>query len=164
MSKKHEQEHETGQERAVPAPRTLPRWEELPDLELYLDQVIALMERYLGASAASGKPLTSSMVNNYVKTGLLPAPVKKRYARKHLAYLLVICALKPVLPLSAIQKLLSADATDEEIAQLYDRFCTLFAGAEAAAFKDIDGQEAFLRAALTAQAHQAVALALSDSD
>ena len=57
----------------------LPRWAELPDLELYMDQVLLLAERSLGPDAPSDhKGLTASMVNNYVKLGLLPPPVKKK--------------------------------------------------------------------------------------
>lgn len=57
----------------------LPRWEELPDLELYMDQVITLIDRYLSPVIQGEKHplLTSSMVNNYVKLGLIPAPTKK---------------------------------------------------------------------------------------
>jgi len=84
----------------------LPTWEELPDLPLYMDQVVSLMERYLTVnipvvegeeplkSVKDSKLLTSSMVNNYVKMGIMPAPVKKKYERRHLAYLIMICLMK----------------------------------------------------------------------
>ena len=56
----------------------LPRWEELPDLELYMDQVLSLIRKYLlPYSGFDDNGLTASMVNNYVKAGILPAPVKK---------------------------------------------------------------------------------------
>ena len=59
------------------ASQRLPRWAELPDLELYMDQVLSLVERYLGSYPGfDGKGLTASMVNNYVKLGVMPAPVK----------------------------------------------------------------------------------------
>ena len=60
----------------------LPRWHELPDIELYMDQVITLIEKYLSPLITLEKHtlLTSSMVNNYVKHGLIPAPVKKERA------------------------------------------------------------------------------------
>ena len=55
----------------------LPRWRELPDLELYLDQVLELTARYLDAwPAFDRKGLTASMVNNYVMMGALAKPVK----------------------------------------------------------------------------------------
>jgi hypothetical protein len=57
----------------------LPRWEELPTLELYMDQVITLIDQYLSPVIQTEKHplLTSSMVNNYVKKGMIPAPEKK---------------------------------------------------------------------------------------
>ena len=82
----------------------LPRWEELPDLELYMDQVLSLVERYLGDYPGfEERRLTASMVNNYVKMGVMPPPVKKRYSRVHLAYLLMICLLKAALPETPIR-------------------------------------------------------------
>jgi hypothetical protein len=88
----------------------LPKYEDLPDLELYMDQVINLVERYLGSSfSRDGKGLTAAMVNNYVKMKVLPPPVRKRYTRSHLVYLLVLCTLKPVLPLRDISLVLHSE-------------------------------------------------------
>jgi Domain of unknown function (DUF1836). len=58
---------------------TLPRWKELPDIELYMDQVISLVGKYLTPILPKQEQalLTKSMVNNYVKLELIPAPVKK---------------------------------------------------------------------------------------
>lgn len=144
----------------------LPRWAELPDLELYMDQVLGLVQRYLGAFPGfDEKGLTASMVNNYVKMGALPPPQKKRYTREHLARLLIICILKSSLPISSIGQL-CADAlsrTAEEV--FYDSFCEMFeqAGCAAAQFHgSSDGPEGetVLRAALRAQAEQALAMTL----
>lgn len=57
----------------------LPRWEELPELDLYMDQVITLVDHYLSPVIHSDKHtlLTASMVNNYVKNGMIPPPKKK---------------------------------------------------------------------------------------
>ena len=53
----------------------LPRWEELPDMDLYRDQVITLIERYLSFLANDDeKIITTSMINNYVKWKMMPAP------------------------------------------------------------------------------------------
>ena len=44
-----------------------PRWEELPEIELYMDQVIAFTEKYLKFIAEDGtKAITPSIINNYV--------------------------------------------------------------------------------------------------
>ena len=69
----------------------LPRWDELPDIELYMDQVITLMGKYFGwLSPQDESVLTSSMINNYVKIGIIPAPIKKKYSRTHLFRLIII--------------------------------------------------------------------------
>lgn len=85
------------------ANHTLPRWEDLPEIDLYIDQVIALMRKYLNIFDADGeKLLTPAMINNYVKMGAMPAPIKKKYSKAHIAHLLIICFLKQVLPISLI--------------------------------------------------------------
>ena len=64
----------------------MPRWEELPEIDLYMDQVIAIAEKYLRPITAEGDNLlTQAMINNYVKNGIVPPPIKKRYGREHMA-------------------------------------------------------------------------------
>ena len=82
-------------EQQRPAP-----WEALPDLNLYMDQVIGYMPRQL-IRYGEEEWLTSAMVNNYIKDGLLPRAEGKRYSRTHLAYLTAICALKQALAATA---------------------------------------------------------------
>ena len=140
----------------------LPAWEELPDLELYMDQVLSLAERWLGAE---GKGLTASMVNNYVKLGVVPAPVKKRYSRAHLATLLMVCLLKPVLPIASVQALLSAALAEDGLEAVYARFRAEHAQACARALEtarafSAPGADGVLRAALLAGAEQDMALRL----
>ena len=145
----------------APAHAGLPAWEQIPDIELYMDQVIALMTRYLGPTAEDGsKILTASMVNNYVKTGLVPAPAKKRYTREHLAYLAIICLLKAVLPLSAIRTLLERELAERSIAEFYAEFRASVVAAEEAARADYEsGPSPALRAALRARAERELAVA-----
>jgi len=104
---------------------SLPAWDELPDLELYMDQVVSLVSNYLshlGRMLGEEKPITPAMINNYVKMGLMRAPIKKRYTRAHLASLIMICILKRSLNMSAIQKLIPGDMSDEEIQERYEAF------------------------------------------
>ena len=144
----------------------LPRWQELPDIELYMDQVLALTERYLGSNPADGRGLTAAMVNNYVKQGVMPPPEKKRYTRTHLAYLFMICLLKGSLPIAAIRQLLAGEMRRLTPAEVYDRFCRLYestdlaAAAEAGVPAEGDGLGPVWRAALRARAEQALALGL----
>ena len=145
----------------------LPRWTELPDLELYMDQVLGLIDRYLSAYPGfDGKGLTASMVNNYVKLGAMPAPVKKKYTRAHLAYLIVICLLKASLPIASIQRIVSHELEDATEAEMYDRFCDLFErtnrAVSEAALRDAHSTplSPLYQAALIAQAEQALAARL----
>ncbi|MBP2098994.1 DUF1836 domain-containing protein [Enterococcus rivorum] len=103
----------------------LPRWHELPEIELYMDQVITLVERYLSPIIDQEKHtlLTSSMVNNYVKLGLIPAPKKKRYNQKHLAFLIAITLLKQVLTISEIKEGIIFQGAVVGIREAYNLFC-----------------------------------------
>ena len=86
---------------------SLPEWETLPDIGLYMDQVITLMERAFGRALPKGE-ITKSMVNNYVKVELIPRPVGKKYDREHLAMLLMIGVLKQALSMESIAQVLRA--------------------------------------------------------
>ena len=141
----------------------LPGWDEIPELDYYMDQVLSLVERYLGDYPGfERKGLTASMVNNYVKQGVLQPPVKKRYSRAHLARLLMICILKTSLPIASVKCLLETGQEDEK--EFYSRFTQLFDEtnadtADALAQSDSAGAaDAVCRAALRAQAEQAIAV------
>lgn len=103
----------------------MPRWSELPDIELYLDQVVNYLERYLEPCTVNKeeKIITKTMINNYVKQGIIPAPEKKKYNRTHIAYLLVICILKQVYSISDIGKLITLTIEHYELSKAYNRFC-----------------------------------------
>ena len=102
----------------------LPRWEELPDISLYMDQVVTLIEKYVRFLALSDdKLLTSAMINNYVKLGLMPKPEKKRYERTHLAYLTVITLLKQVLTITEIKEGILLQCRLCAMPTAYDLFC-----------------------------------------
>ena len=93
-----------------------PRWNELPEFDIYMDQVIALTERYLRALSPDGRvQLTPSMINNYVKSGALPPPKNKKYNRTHLALLMIICFAKSVMEISAISDLVSQSIAGGDI-------------------------------------------------
>jgi hypothetical protein len=70
-------------------------WELIPDLGLYMDQVITFVERQCRELFMAGDRIfTPSMINNYVKIGLVDRPVAKKYGREQLAQLLMVCVLK----------------------------------------------------------------------
>ena len=103
---------------------SLPSWDALPDIELYMDQVISVVTKYLDVKSSTelSRPVTPSMVNNYVKLGIIPAPVKKKYSKIHLAYLIIVCTLKQTLDMSTIQQIIPVDLDEEEVKSTYDSF------------------------------------------
>ena len=125
-----------------------PRWNELPEFDIYMDQVIALTERYLRALSPDGRvQLTPSMINNYVKSGALPPPKNKKYNRTHLALLMIICFAKSVMEISAISDLVSQSIAGGDIEQVLDRFAARYEAAIA---------DAARRAAASAEAGQSL--------
>jgi len=102
-----------------------PRFEELPDLEIYMDQVLQLLNRYLSLlnDPSEEKVMTKTMINNYVKHGIVMPPYKKKYTREHLAYLIVISFLKLSYSMSEIKLLIQFQIRAYPIAQTYNYFC-----------------------------------------
>lgn len=112
---------------------SLPNWQQLPDLDLYLDQVLLYVNQQTSPFLAEGeKPLTASMVNNYVKHGYIPKPSKKKYNRVHLARLIILSICKPIFPIADIQEIIDILKKDHEAADLFNAFGDCFAGMEAA--------------------------------
>jgi hypothetical protein len=98
-------------------------WSELPDIALYMDQLVSYMPRQL-IRFDDSETLTSAMVNNYIKDGLVPRAEGKRYAPVHLGYLTAVCALKKVLSVRDVGTLLAAgQSTGKSNQELYDYFC-----------------------------------------
>lgn len=112
------------------AAHKLPRWESFPDIELYMDQVVAVMEKalelYNKGGSEESKLITPSIINNYVKLKIIPAPHKKRYNREHLAYLVMICILKQTLAISSIVKIIETNLETKSIKELYNEFCSIY--------------------------------------
>ena len=100
---------------------SLPLWNELPDIELYMDQIVSIIAKYF-KNTSSDKIITPSMVNNYVKLGTIPAPVKKKYSKSHLAYLFMVCTLKQTLDMATIQKIIPVGLDESAIEYMYNSF------------------------------------------
>lgn len=83
--------------------------EDLPDIDLYMDQVTTFMETKLKSTKRSeqDKILTKTMINNYAKNGLLPSPDKKKYSKEHLLLLIFVYYFKNILSINDIHTLLS---------------------------------------------------------
>uniref|UniRef100_UPI004056E395 DUF1836 domain-containing protein n=1 Tax=Acetatifactor sp. TaxID=1872090 RepID=UPI004056E395 len=83
--------------------------EDIPNIDLYMDQVTTFMDRKLRATVRypdEDKVLTKTMINNYAKNELLPPPVKKKYSKEHVLLLVFIYYYKSILSISDIQTLL----------------------------------------------------------
>ena len=82
---------------------------DIPDIELYMDQVTTFMDRNLRKNARypdADKVMTKTMINNYAKNDLLPPPVRKKYSKEHILVLIFIYYYKGILSISDIQTLL----------------------------------------------------------
>ena len=100
-----------------------PRWDELPDLDLYLDQVLLYVNNVCKpAFTASDKGLTASMINNYVKHAYLDKPLKKKYNRQQVARLIAITSLKTVFSIQDIVATLDMLNAQTQSEKLYNDF------------------------------------------
>ena len=82
--------------------------EDIPNIDLYMDQVTTFMESRLKKSTrhpGEDKILTKTMINNYAKNDLLPPPVKKKYSKEHVLLLVFIYYYKGILSINDIQEL-----------------------------------------------------------
>lgn len=105
----------------------LPRWNELPSVDQYLEQVLKLLDEWMGDYLApgGGKVLTRTMVNNYVKLKHIPAPENKKYDRLTIACLVVISLLKPVYTIEEISRLIKLGIDFKDAEQSYNQFCDM---------------------------------------
>ena len=84
----------------------IPTWDELPTLNLYMDQLIFILSEIFSPYTDDvPKLINKAIINNYVKLGYIPAPIKKKYSKEHIAYLVFVCSLKHVMPIGAISAL-----------------------------------------------------------
>ena len=100
-----------------------PKWEDIPNIDLYLDQVLLYVNQVCApVSPDKDKGLTASMVNNYVKHGYLTKPDKKKYQRQQIARLIAITTLKSVFSIQEIAQTLNTLQSQASSEKLYDAF------------------------------------------
>lgn len=83
--------------------------EEIPDIDLYMDQVTTFMDSHLKNTArniSEEKLMTKTMINNYAKSDVIPAPVKKKYSKDHILLLIMVYYLKSILQINDIKGLM----------------------------------------------------------
>jgi len=102
----------------------LPRYTEIPNVGLYLEQATKYVCEYLAPLGEFS--LTPSMISNYVKKGLIANPVKKQYGREQIAYLFFIAVAKSVLSLDALTGFIKLQQQTYTLPKAYDYFCEEF--------------------------------------
>lgn len=102
----------------------LPRYQEIPNVGLYLEQATKYVCEYLAPLGEFS--LTPSMISNYVKKGLIANPVKKQYGREQIAYLFFIAVAKSVLSLDALTGFIQLQQQTYTLPKAYDYFCEEF--------------------------------------
>ncbi|WP_346662821.1 DUF1836 domain-containing protein [uncultured Merdimonas sp.] len=107
---------------------------EIPNIDLYMDQVTTFMEEQLKRTKRheDDKILTKTMINNYAKNNLLPPPVKKKYSKEHVLVMIFIYYFKNILSIKDIETLLAPiteKAFDEEpsldMTAIYEEICQM---------------------------------------
>ncbi len=111
-------------------------WDQLPDLNLYKDQVLSYMQRQV-LSFDEEDALTSAMINNYIKAGLLPRAEGKKYSRQHIACLTAACVLKQVLSVGNAERLMHEE-TRQGIEPFYGKYLSVLDEALASTAKTLE--------------------------
>ena len=99
----------------------LPRYAEIPTVGLYLEQTIKYINSFLAPLGCL--ELTGSMVSNYVKKGLIPAPVKKQYFPEQISYLFFVAVAKNLMTMEHIDLLIGVQRQTYTLPVAYDYMC-----------------------------------------
>ncbi|MGN0707449.1 MAG: DUF1836 domain-containing protein [Faecalibacterium sp.] len=111
----------------------LPDWEQLPQFDLYMDQLLELLTRWLAPCfRTEDAGITASAINNYVRMKIVPPPTKKKYSRVHLAELVILCTLKQSLSIASVRRILPDTGDEAQVQALYQRFVRQFRDARKA--------------------------------
>ena len=104
--------------------------EDIPNIDLYMDQVTTFMEKSLKCykRSESDKILTKTMINNYAKAKIFPAPVKKKYSQTHLMLLIMIYHLKSILSIKDIGTLFHSALAEQDPVQQAKVIGSIYSG------------------------------------
>ena len=117
----------------------IPRWDEIPSIELYMDQVIKYVTdvfKMIMQTEGNEKIITKAMINNYVKHKVIAPPVNKKYDKSHIVYLIVLSVFKSVFSISEISKLLKLQSKKYKLEVADNYFCEEFEKALKYTFTD----------------------------
>lgn len=110
---------------------------EIPNIDLYMDQVLTFMNSHLENAKRyeDDKIMTKTMINNYAKNHLLPAPDKKKYSKEHMMVLMFIYYFKSILSIGDIQSILTpltdryfAKGSELNLSKIYEEVFSLEKG------------------------------------
>lgn len=116
----------------------LPEWDTIPDIGLYMEQVIVLLSQYLElisafddksrdvSDAEDSKVFTAAAINNYVRLKIMPAPIKKKYYRVHIAYLIMIFTLKQSVSINVLKEIVPTGLSDDDVKKIYTDYCETY--------------------------------------
>ncbi len=112
----------------------LPEWNTIPDIGLYMEQVIVLLSQYLELISTfddkkdgeDSKVITAAAINNYVRLKIMPAPEKKKYYRVHIAYLIMIFTLKQSISINVLKEIVPANLAGEDVEKIYTDYCATY--------------------------------------
>lgn len=99
----------------------LPKYDEITDVGLYLDQTTRYINEYM-FPLSEDMAITSSMIANYVKTHLIPSPVHKHYSRDQIAALICITMIKTIMSMENIYILMHMNDYGINMAEAYELF------------------------------------------
>ena len=117
-------------------PFHLPRYEQIPDSGMYLEQTAKYICESL--NPVFGNAITTSMISNYVKKDLIDNPVKKLYNREQIAYLIFIAVAKNVMSLDGLINFIALQKRTYDLRKAYDYFCVELEKALQATFSTRD--------------------------
>lgn len=100
--------------------QTKTTFDKLPDIDLYMDQVIEYLSKQCSSDGNNDK-ISGAMINNYIKDKILPRANGKKYGKIHLAFLMMTARLKQVLTVKDIGLLIS-DLEEDEVSEYFDSF------------------------------------------
>lgn len=121
----------------------LPRWNKLPEVDLYKDQVVSQIRKYLALfEEQDTEIITPSMINNYVKWKIIEAPSRRKlYGKEQIASLIIVSLFKSVLPLRSISDMTACQESISGMQKAYDDFCTCFENCAIAAADTMQNRE-----------------------
>jgi hypothetical protein len=98
---------------------------DIPEIDLYMDQIISLIEdKYKDhKKSPKDKLLTKTMINNYSKEGIIKPIKGKKYSRAHIIQMLMIYSMKNTLTIKEIKEVfISGNFDKDTLIKCYEDF------------------------------------------